>query len=97
MLDIHSLLKNLKRPKLLVQAARFGLDEYRREVDLLRTLEITTLPRPVEGILQLIDLENELNEQRETKRSDYDMARHINAVTAIMAEQRLLETLSLPR
>jgi len=43
MLDIHSILAKLKRPKLLVRAARYGMDEYRRDVDLLRTLEVLSV------------------------------------------------------
>ena len=54
MLDINSLLKDLKRPRLLVQAARFGLEHYRRERDLLRLLDITSLPKVGEVIFLLL-------------------------------------------
>jgi len=90
MLDIHSLLKNLKRPKLLVQAARFGIDDFRRETDLPRLLGTSKTLGPTEAIFQLIDLEGELNEERTSHATTYSFARHIDTLTAIMAEQRFL-------
>jgi len=90
MLDIHSLLKNLKRPRLLVQAARFGVDDFRRDPDLLRLLNTEKAPGPSESILLLMDLESEMNEARMSHVATYSLSRHIDALTAIMAEQRLL-------
>ncbi len=90
MLDIHTLLKNLKRPKLLVQAARFGTDTFRRETDLVRLLQTTSLPGPTEAIMRLLDLESELNDERKMHLASYSLARHVEALTAIMSEQRLL-------
>jgi len=70
MLDIHSILAKLKRPKLLVRAARYGMDEYRRDVDLLRTLEVLSVPRPGDALMQLVSLEEEYNAQRINKDAD---------------------------
>ena len=91
MLDIQSLLSKLKRPKLLVRAARFGMDDYRREVDLLRTLETDSLPRPGDALMQLIGIEEDYNTQRITNDATYSIARHIDALTAIMSEARTLQ------
>lgn len=97
MLDLQSLLANLKRPKLLVRAARFGIDEYRRETDLLRTLDLHILPRPGDALMQLVGLEDEYNVQRINKDANYSIARHIDALTAIMSEARTLQETSRPR
>lgn len=97
MLDIQSLLGSLKRPKLLVSAARFGIDEYRRDTDLLRTLSIETVPRPGDALMQLIGLEQELNEMRKAKDANYSIAQHIDALTAIMSEARTLQNTTRPR
>ncbi len=90
MLDIHSLLKNLRRPKLLVQAARFGVDDYRRNIDLQRLLNCPGMPGPSEAIVRLLDIESELNDARVNHDAGYSLAQHIDALTAIMSEQRLL-------
>lgn len=92
MLDIHTLLKNLKRPSLLVRAARFGIDDFRRETDLPRLLGTEKTLGPSDAIMRLLDLESELNEDRISHAADYSLARHIDTLTAIMAEQRFLST-----
>ncbi len=46
MTDFHTVLANLRRPRLLIRAARFGLQDYRRDRDLRRLLaEVQLLPR----------------------------------------------------
>ena len=90
MLDIHSLMKNLKRPKILVQAARFGLDDFKRHAELQRLLKRDQVPTPSRAIIELIDLENEINARRVSHDATYQLAEHINVLTAIMSEQRLL-------
>jgi len=97
MLDIKSLLGNLKRPRLLVRAARFGIDDYRRETDLPRTLNVHNIPRPGDALMQLVDLEEELNAQRINKDASYSIARHIDALTAIMSEARTFKETTRPR
>ena len=97
MLDIHSLLGKLKRPRLLVRAARFGIDDFRRERDLHKLLECETLPRPGAAILQLLDYEAELNHHRVSNDANYAIARHIETLTAIMSEARLLQATTRPR
>ena len=42
MQDILSLLSSLRRPRLLIRAARIGADDYRREHHLWRILGIET-------------------------------------------------------
>jgi len=39
MTDFRIILANLRRPRLLIRAARFGLEDYRRDRDLSRLLQ----------------------------------------------------------
>lgn len=97
MLDIQTLVSQLHRPKLLVRAARFGLDDYKRERDLLRALEVETLPRSGEAIMQLLDVEADMNAQRLRKDATYALSRHIEVLTAIMGEARIMQATTRPR
>lgn len=91
MLDLHSQLRLLKRPRLLVQAARFGLEEYRRERDLPRALQTESLPRTADALMRLLSREAELNDARLRNAAHYDLATHIAVLTAIMAEAQVLQ------
>lgn len=95
MLDIHSMLAQLKRPTLLVKAARFGVDDYRREAELAHFLGQSTQTRPAEVLIQLLDLERSLNEKRTGHDALYSYSDHIRVLTAIMAETRLLKATPL--
>ncbi len=90
MLDIHSRIATLKRPSLLARAARFGVDEYRREVHLPRLLKGDNLPRHGQAILHLLELEADLEQQRITRTGSYSPARHVDALIAILGEAQLM-------
>jgi hypothetical protein len=90
MQDILSRVEGLKRPQLLVRAARFGLDDYNREGQLPRLLRLPAPPRAGEAILRLLDIEAGLEEARLAKSADYSVARHVEVIIALMAEARLL-------
>lgn len=92
MLDIHSLVRQLSRPRILVRAARFGIDDYRRDVELRRILDIGTLPGTAEIILKLMEREADFNDQRVACDAHYSIAKHIQTLTAIMSEVRLLKS-----
>ncbi len=86
MQDILSQAMGLKRPQILVRAARFGLDDYRREPHLRRCLKIDEAPTPGKALVLLLDIEKQINSVRETNNGDYRAARHIDVLVAIMAE-----------
>ena len=44
MIDFRATLSQMHRPRLLIQAARFGLQDYRRERDLRRLGGLTARP-----------------------------------------------------
>ncbi|MEN9011859.1 MAG: DUF6477 family protein [Yoonia sp.] len=64
MLDIQTRFHQLNRPKLLIKAARFGLDDYRRGAHLRRLLNTEHPPRPVFALILLLDLEQAINAER---------------------------------
>ncbi|MFZ3584971.1 DUF6477 family protein [Loktanella sp. DJP18] len=94
MQDIQSQIKQLKRPGLLVRAARFGLDGYRRDRDLARLLPEHGTTGPGAA---LMEAERDENEARLAHAAYYAIVRHIDLLTAIMAEARDLEEIARPR
>ncbi len=94
MLDVQTRIAMLKRPKLLARAARFGVDDYRREVHLRRLLRLDDLPRPADAIMRLLDTEAEINALRETRSGNYVPAKHVEVLIAIAGEARLLQATS---
>ena len=90
MQDLFGMVGALKRPRLLVSAARFGLEDYVRDRHLPRILRNATVPRTGKAILRLMELEQVLDEKRRTSAADYSIARHVEVLIAIMGETRLL-------
>ncbi len=90
MSDVLSVLGALRRPRLLIRAARFGLCDYNRDRDLRRLTQADTLPTPARAIPALIETEAELEEIRRAGDASYSVARHVEVLIAIMAEARLL-------
>ncbi len=87
MSDIHSRLANLRRPRLLLSAARFGLIDYDRTAALGR---IIGSPAPVEGrwyLDELFTLEDRINEQRKACEASYTTARHVDVLVALLGER----------
>ena len=90
MQDIYTRVCALHRPKLLVQAARFGQDDYARTNCLRRLLKCDITPGPAQAIVRLLDIEAGLDERRAAGTGDYSIAHHVEALIALMAEARLL-------
>ena len=76
----------LRRPRLLVQAARAGLSGWKRDRDLRRVLKSETLPRPEAVLARLHAEEARHNLARHENRAEYDLHRHIMLLIAILAE-----------
>ena len=90
MKDVLSVLDALRRPRLLIQAARIGAVDYRREPALRRLFGSGALPRTGEALMQLMDLETELDDQRRNHDCAYSATAHVELLIAIMGEARLL-------
>lgn len=88
MSDLRVLLATLRRPRLLMNAARFGLGDYRRERDLRRLVKGT--PSPEETLPRLIEVERHLEDTRLSGEASYSVVRHIDVLIALLAEVQLL-------
>lgn len=89
--DVLTMISRLKRPKLLVRTARHGIEDYNRVVHLRRLLKTDNLPGPSQAIVRLMELETIVDQQRETKRAEYSVARHVELIMALMCEARILK------
>ena len=96
MQDVLGMVGALSRPKLLVRAARFGVEEYSRERHLPRILRSPSLPRSGEALMRLMEIEAEMNDRRRARAADYAIAAHVEALIAIMGEARLLRATARP-
>lgn len=90
MSDFCTLLTGLRRPRLLIRAARHGLEEYRRDRDLRRLIGGSGVPAPIDALPRLISEEARLEDIRGTGDATYSLVRHIEVLIALMAEARLL-------
>ena len=96
MKDLQAMISGLRRPKLLVRAARFGVDEYNRSRHLGRILKCEALPRTGPAILRLLEVEAGLEDRRVAGAADYSAARHVEVLIALMGEARLIRAIQTP-
>jgi hypothetical protein len=89
MLESRDEMTTLRRPRLLVRAARFGLSDYVRERDLKRMFAPATPPRPGEAVASLMLREAEIEAVRQAGGAAYSAARHVEVLTALIAASRL--------
>lgn len=94
MIDINTILRRIKRPSLLIKAARHGVDDYNRDVQLRRILKVEKLPKTGPAILQLIEIEQSMDIACTENHTTYAISRHVEVLIAIMAEARLLRGLA---
>ena len=93
MTDFRTLLAELRRPRLLIRAARLGLGDYRRDRDLKRLISPAIFAEatdPEQTLARLISAEGLLEENRLRGAACYSVARHIEVMIALMAEARSL-------
>lgn len=90
MTQITDLLASLRRPRILIRAARFGLTEYNRNRDLKRLMGGIDVPSPEKALGRLIEHEAKLEERRRAGDASYSVATHVDVLIALMAEARLL-------
>ncbi len=90
MTDINSALARLRRPRLLVRAARHGLSEYNRKRDLTRISGQSGHKESNALVANLIEQEEQIESTRRAGDAAYSIARHIEVLVALMAECQLL-------
>ncbi|WP_422028712.1 DUF6477 family protein [Roseovarius sp.] len=83
-------LAHLRRPALLIEAARVGVVTYSRERTLRRHLGDLHHPASEAVLETLLEIENELNQMRRIGSAGYSPARHVDVVIAILGEVRLM-------
>lgn len=91
MKDVLGLLNDLRRPRLLIRAARIGAQDYRREPSLKRLLGQAPLPRSGAALMRLMEIEGELDDRRRADDAGYSVSRHVEVLTAMMGEARILQ------
>jgi hypothetical protein len=82
------MLADLRRPALLIRAARFGLVDYRRDRDLRRLIQ-GELP-PERALTRLLEVEEKIEETRRAGDAGYSVNRHIDVLIALLGESRML-------
>ena len=90
MSNTTEILKKLKRPNILLRAAKFGLENYNREKDLRRITRSMKTPSTTTALNQLVQTEEQLEDARVMGENSYNAQRHITVLTALLAEMRLL-------
>lgn len=88
MSDFRTILANLRRPRLLMRAARCGLGDYSRERDLRRLVKCDHSPELT--VPNLLVEEERLEQTRLRGDIGYSVARHIDVLIALLAEAQLL-------
>lgn len=90
MTDFRTILSDLRRPALLLRAARLGMLDYQRDRDLKRLLRMEGAISPDKTLPRLIDEEQRLEAVRKAGDVSYSLNRHIEVLIAMMSELRLL-------
>ncbi|ETX28285.1 DUF6477 family protein [Roseivivax isoporae] len=86
--DIHNL-STMRRPRLLIRTARLAADEYRRDVHLPRLLGFAAHAGGRGPLAQLLAAEAPLDAARRSGGTAYSVTRHVELLSAIIAEQRI--------
>lgn len=89
-MDVLGQLARLQRPRLLVMAARIGAQHYRRERHLRPLLGTSHHPRNAVALLRLSEIEAEMNARREVRNASYSVTKHLEVLTAMVGEARLM-------
>lgn len=96
MTELAATLADLRRPRILIRAARAGVLDYRRDRDLKRLLRDAKSTAPLQAIRPLLAEENHLEEMRTNGGATYNVQRHVAVLTALIAEARLLPSEPVP-
>lgn len=90
MCDSIAYLAAIRRPRLLIRAAHFGLSDYRRNRDLPRVTRQAVAPSPERALATLMEEEERLDTSRRNEEAGYSLARHIDVLIALISEARLI-------
>ena len=88
MIDFSHVISSLRRPRLLVRAARYSVGEYRRQKSLRRLFPGEKLNDQSQILPRLLETEAALEVERKSGAAAYSPARHIELLAALMVEAR---------
>ena len=94
MSDFYKTLSQMRRPSMLMRAARLGLADYRRTVWLKRLSPGDSTPERT--VARLINTEEQLEETRQSGDASYSISHHIEVLIALLAEASLLRRATAP-
>lgn len=86
---VAKILSNIRRPRLLIRAARFGLQDYNRARDLKRLIGSDRSLSPGAALDRLLAEERRIEETRQSGDARYNAARHVEVLVAMLAEAQL--------
>ena len=86
MTHLNTQLSNMHRPKLLIRAARAGIQHYSRNRDLKRISGVPANTTSIRVLDSLIRVENQMNEDRKLGDASYSIRKHVGVMTALLAE-----------
>ncbi|MCG6904204.1 MAG: DUF6477 family protein [Rhodobacter sp.] len=90
MSDLITFVQGLRRPSLLLGAARHGLADYNRDRVLKRLTRSASVPSPKGAVSSLLGVEATLESARRSGDASYNVSRHVEVMIALLAEARLL-------
>jgi hypothetical protein len=90
MTDILDHLDQLRRPRILIRAARIGADDYRRDIVLPRLLGHGELPGSMLALAKLLLSEAALDDCRRAGDTGYSVIRHLDLMIAMIGEARII-------
>ena len=82
MSDVLSMVRAMRRPRLLIQAAKAGLVDYNRAKILKKFAKITGDSAPDKAIQSLLPVEESLETARQAGDASYSPARHVEVFIA---------------
>ena len=86
MSQMTPILPPLTRPRLLLDAARHGLRDYRRARDLGRIAQLSPAIPPGRALPHLVAAEARQEARRKTGDASYSAPRHVAVLIALLAE-----------
>lgn len=95
MTELTQRISEMRRPGLLMRAARAGLVDYDRGRDLPRLLRQIEPPSPTAAVDFLLTAEARAEEARVSGGAAYSVSRHIDLLIALLSEFALVRRLSL--
>lgn len=91
MQDLMTMIAALRRPRLLTRAAKIGAQDYDRDRHLQRILGYGSLPGSGSALIRLMELEREVNTQRDEDDAAYSLVRHLDLMIALIGEAQLYQ------